>query len=185
MPWEFSFWFRILAISAGVFGILGTWTPTSSAIIGSNMLLASSFGWVAAGSHSLREGYKSKAASFDQEGGSLLLLKESILEATAEEDKETREEICLASKILASLRDKDHAGPIALESPLRRTSSTPTSLKHLATLSQSAILGLIMNREGSSSFLGREAPQSQVDEEKKETLSETASHEIGSSTTSE
>ena len=183
-PWDFSFWFRILAIGAGAFGILGTWTPrTSSAIIGSNMFLASSFGWFAVASYYVHEGYKNKAASFDQEEESGFLLKESILEATTE-DKETREEICLASKILASLRDKDHAEPIVLEPQSRRTSSTLTSLKHLATFSRSAILGLIMNREGSSSFLGREAPQSQVDEEKKETLPEIKSHEIESSTIS-
>jgi hypothetical protein len=153
MPWDVSFWFRILAIGAAVFGILGTWTPTSSAIIGSNMFLASSFCWFAVASYRVHAVYKSKAASFDQEEESGFLLKESILEATTE-DKETREEICLASKILASLRDKDHAEPIVLEPQLRRTSSTLTSLKHLATLSHSAILGLIMNREGSSSFLG-------------------------------
>ena len=115
------------------------------------MFLASSFCWFIVGSYYVREGYKSKAASFDQEEESGLLLKESILEATTE-DEETREEICLASKILASLTDKDHTVPIVLEPQLRRTSSTLPSLKHLATLSQSAIMGLIMNREGSSSF---------------------------------
>jgi hypothetical protein len=162
MPWELSFWFRILSIGAATFGILGTWRPTSSsASFGSNMFLTSSFGWLAVACYYVREGYKSKSASFDQEEEGRYLLKASILEATTE-DEETREDVCRASKILARLRDKDHAGPI-VEPQLRRTSSTLAALKHLATLSQSAILGLIVNR-GGSSFLGQEAPQIQVDE---------------------
>jgi hypothetical protein len=83
MPWDVSFWFRIMAIGAAVFGILGTGTPTSSAIIGSNMFLASSFCWSAVASIYVHEGYKSKAASFDQEEESGFLLKESILEAAS------------------------------------------------------------------------------------------------------
>ena len=152
----------------------------SSAIIRSNLFLASSFCWLVVSSYYLHAGYKSKAASFDQEEESGLLLKESILEATTE-NEEKSEEICLASKILASLRDAD---PIVMEPQLRRTSFTLTALKHLAAFSHSAMLARILNREGSSSFLRREAPQSQADEEKKETSSETESHEIGCSTTS-
>jgi hypothetical protein len=165
MPWHFSFWSHTsLAIGAGTFGILGTWNPTSSAIIGSNMFLASSSCWFAVAILYVHEGYKSKAASFDQEEESIFFLKESILEATAatEGDKETRKKIFRASKILARLN----------EPQLRRTSSTSlTVLKRLASLSQSVILGLIKNREGSSSFGCREASQShQVDEVKKETV---------------
>jgi hypothetical protein len=156
MSWDSALWLRILAISAATFGILGTWNRTSSAIVDSNMFLASSCGWFAVASYYVHEGYKSKAASFDQEEESRFLLKESISEeVTITEDKETREAICRASKILAVLKDKEHAGPI-VEPQLRRTSFTLAALTRLSTLSQRTILGLIMDREGSSS-LGREA----------------------------
>jgi hypothetical protein len=145
MPWDISFWFCIVAIGAGTFGMLGIWGPTSSAINGSNMFLASSFCWLAVGCFHVHQGYKSKSASFDQEEESRFLLRESMLEATTE-DKETREEICRASQILACLRGKDCARPI-VEPQLRRTSSTLTALKHLATLRQSTILRCIANRK--------------------------------------
>jgi hypothetical protein len=141
MPWHFSFWSHTsLAIGAGSFGILGTWNPTSSAIIGSNMFLASSSCWFAVAILYVYEGYKSKAASFDQEEESIFYLKESVLEATAAtegDDKETREEIFRASTILARLN----------EPQLSRTSSTSLTVlnKRLASLSQSVILGLIKN----------------------------------------
>jgi hypothetical protein len=175
MPWEFSFWIRIVAISDGIFGGLGRWSPTSSAIIRSNMFLASSFGWAVVACYLVHEGYNSKSASFDQEEESRFLLKESMLD-TISENEETREEICRASKILTRLRDKASAGPI-VEPQLRRTSSTLTALKHLATHSKNTILSRIRNREGSL-FRGQETPPSQVIEEKNETSSETQSHEI-------
>jgi hypothetical protein len=179
MPWHFSFWaLTSLGIGSALFGILGTWNPTSSASFGSNMFLASSFGWFAVSILYVHEGYKSKAASFDLEEESIFFLKESILESTAatEDDEETREEICRASKILARLDDdEDRSGPI-IDPQLQRPSSTSlTVLERLAFLRQSAILGLIKNRAESSWALPREASQSQVDEVKKYTLSETES----------
>jgi hypothetical protein len=177
MLWHFSFWFRILASGgAAIFGILGTWNLTSSELMRRNFFLGTSICWFALSCFFVHEAYKSKAASFDQEEESRFLLKESILDAITE-DKEAREEICRACEILARLKDKNHAVP-TVEPKVRRTSSTLTSLKRLATFSKREILDMITNREGSSS-LGREAPQTrQADEEKKDASSETESYEI-------
>jgi hypothetical protein len=179
-PWHFSFWLRILAGGgAAIFGVLGTWNPTSSELTSRNFFLGSSICWFALSCYYVCEVYKSKAASFDQEEENRFLLNESILDDTTE-DKETREEICRASNILARVKDKDHAGPI-VEPQLGKTSSsslTAALKKHLAFFSESAILDLTKNREESSSQGRGEVPHlSQVDEEEEKTSSETESHE--------
>jgi hypothetical protein len=178
-PWHFSFWFRVLAVGgAGMLGMLGTWNPTSSAGSTCDFFLGASACWLALACCCMHEAHKSKAASFDQEEENRLLLKESVLDDTAE-DKD----------ILARVKDKDHAGPIA-EPQLGKTSSSSSLTmlkKHLAFFSHRPILDLIKNREESSSLGRGEAPHpSQVDEEEEEqeeeTLSETESHETESAT---
>jgi hypothetical protein len=145
MPVDLSWWLRIFTILAAMVGVVGNWNPSSSAEVGSNLILASSFGWLLIACYGVIEGYKSKAARFDHEEEGRFLLKESILEASSEK-KEARDSSRIrASQILIhGLREM---GGAIIEPQVKRTTLTETALSRLASSRQSVITRFIHKRE--------------------------------------